>query len=68
MNANATATFGDNDVLIVVDVQNDFCPGGALAVAGIWAVSFPGLRHADELTSEALRPPAVGQKLARGSQ
>ena len=32
MNANATATFGDNDVLIAVDVQNDFCPGGALAV------------------------------------
>ncbi len=29
---------------------------GALAVAGIWAVSFPGLRNADELTSEALRP------------
>jgi nicotinamidase/pyrazinamidase len=26
------ATFGDNDVLIVVDLQNDFCPGGALAV------------------------------------
>jgi nicotinamidase/pyrazinamidase len=25
-------TFGDNDVLIVVDIQNDFCPGGALAV------------------------------------
>ena len=24
--------FGDNDVLIAVDVQNDFCPGGALAV------------------------------------
>ena len=23
---------GDNDVLIVVDIQNDFCPGGALAV------------------------------------
>lgn len=23
---------GDGDVLIVVDVQNDFCPGGALAV------------------------------------
>jgi nicotinamidase/pyrazinamidase len=32
MNANETATFGDGDVLIVVDVQNDFCPGGALAV------------------------------------
>lgn len=28
------ATFGDDDVLIVVDVQNDFCPGGALAVPG----------------------------------
>jgi nicotinamidase/pyrazinamidase len=23
---------GDNDVLVVVDVQNDFCPGGNLAV------------------------------------
>ena len=23
-----------NDALIVIDVQNDFCPGGALAVAG----------------------------------
>jgi nicotinamidase/pyrazinamidase len=23
---------GDNDVLLVVDIQNDFCPGGALAV------------------------------------
>jgi nicotinamidase/pyrazinamidase len=30
--AIGTAKFGDNDVLIVVDVQNDFCPGGALAV------------------------------------
>ena len=39
---------------------------GALAVAGIWAAAFPGLRRADELTAEALRPPAVGQKaLAR---
>jgi nicotinamidase/pyrazinamidase len=27
-----SAKFGDDDVLIVVDVQNDFCPGGALAV------------------------------------
>lgn len=24
----------DHDALIVIDVQNDFCPGGALAVAG----------------------------------
>jgi nicotinamidase/pyrazinamidase len=32
MRPNETAAFADNDVLIVVDVQNDFCPGGALAV------------------------------------
>jgi nicotinamidase/pyrazinamidase len=25
---------GSTDVLLVIDVQNDFCPGGALAVAG----------------------------------
>jgi len=29
---NETATIDGSDVLIVVDVQNDFCPGGALAV------------------------------------
>jgi nicotinamidase/pyrazinamidase len=29
---NDTATIGDSDVLIVIDMQNDFCPGGALAV------------------------------------
>ena len=27
-----TETIGSADVLIVVDIQNDFCPGGALAV------------------------------------
>lgn len=27
-----TPSFSDKDALIVVDVQNDFCPGGALAV------------------------------------
>jgi nicotinamidase/pyrazinamidase len=26
------AKFADDDVLIIVDVQNDFCPGGALSV------------------------------------
>lgn len=29
-----TLTIRDDDVLLVVDVQNDFCPGGALAVPG----------------------------------
>ena len=32
--AGKRAKFGDDGVLIVVDVQNDFCPGGALAVPG----------------------------------
>ena len=27
-----TITIGESDVLLVVDVQNDFCPGGKLAV------------------------------------
>jgi nicotinamidase/pyrazinamidase len=29
-----TAANADTEALIVIDVQNDFCPGGALAVAG----------------------------------
>jgi nicotinamidase/pyrazinamidase len=29
---SAGATINGDDVLIVVDIQNDFCPGGALAV------------------------------------
>ena len=24
---------GPDDLLLIIDVQNDFCPGGALAVA-----------------------------------
>ena len=28
----AKITIGENDVLLVVDIQNDFCPGGKLAV------------------------------------
>jgi nicotinamidase/pyrazinamidase len=32
MSAEDMVTFGNSDVLVVVDVQNDFCPGGALAV------------------------------------
>ena len=33
---------------------------GALAVAGLWAVLFPSLRSADELSSAALRPAVAG--------
>ena len=32
-NAKSNLDIGAHDVLIVIDVQNDFCPGGALAVA-----------------------------------
>ena len=32
---------------------------GALAVAGLWAALFPGLRRADELSAAALRPQAT---------
>src|SRR5579863_10159882 len=32
MSDDLPAMFDDNSVLIVVDMQNDFCPGGALAV------------------------------------
>lgn len=28
----AKTSIGDSDILLVVDIQNDFCPGGALAV------------------------------------
>jgi nicotinamidase/pyrazinamidase len=27
-----TVTVGDRDILLIVDIQNDFCPGGSLAV------------------------------------
>ncbi|MGA9464180.1 MAG: MFS transporter [Terracidiphilus sp.] len=35
---------------------------GSLAVAGLWAVLFPDLRNANELTAEALRPRASALK------
>ena len=31
---NAALAIGASDVLLVIDLQNDFCPGGALAVPG----------------------------------
>ena len=34
----------------------------SLAVAGSWAALFPGLRQADELTADALRPRAQGSE------
>jgi len=39
---------------------------GALAVAGLWAALFPGLRRADELSVEALRPQGAPTGSAAG--
>jgi nicotinamidase/pyrazinamidase len=39
--AEVTMQITPQDVLLVIDVQNDFCPGGALAVAGGDAVIEP---------------------------
>jgi MFS family permease len=37
---------------------------GALAVAGVWAVLFPELRRANELSADALRPKASEEQAA----
>jgi predicted MFS family arabinose efflux permease len=37
---------------------------GALAVAGLWAVWFPGLRRANELSAAALRPKSEDSNIA----
>jgi len=39
---------------------------GTLAVAGLWAALFPGLRRADELSVEALRPQGAPTGSAAG--
>lgn len=39
---------------------------GALAVAGVWSLAFPGLRQVDELSSSALRPRISGQEASVG--
>ena len=36
---SASATLGRVRALVIVDVQNDFCEGGSLAVAGGSAVA-----------------------------
>jgi nicotinamidase/pyrazinamidase len=51
----------DRDVLLVVDVQNDFCPGGALAVAGgdeiLAAVNRLGQQSAHVILTQDWHPP-----------
>lgn len=52
---------GDTDVLLIVDVQNDFCPGGALAVpegdAVVPAINRLAGRFAHVLLTQDWHPP-----------
>jgi nicotinamidase/pyrazinamidase len=46
----------DTDALLIVDVQNDFCPGGSLAVPG-------GDKVADSLSGDAARFKVAGARV-----
>jgi nicotinamidase/pyrazinamidase len=63
---------GADEALIVVDVQNDFCPGGALAVAGGDEVVEPINRLARTLplviATRDWHPPDHGSFSARGGR
>jgi nicotinamidase/pyrazinamidase len=56
-----TGGAGHRDVLLVVDVQNDFCPGGALAVPGgdaiVPAINRLGDRFAHAVLTQDWHPP-----------
>jgi nicotinamidase/pyrazinamidase len=55
------AVIGENDVLLVVDVQNDFCPGGALAVPRgdevVPVINRLGRRFAHVVLTQDWHPP-----------
>ena len=68
---------GTNDVLLIVDIQNDFCPGGALAVpdgdAVVPVVNRPAAFEHIVLTQDwhppatfPSPPPMPGAKALRG--
>jgi nicotinamidase/pyrazinamidase len=52
---------GESDVLLVVDVQNDFCPGGGLAVPGghevVASVNHAARRFAHVVLTQDWHPP-----------
>lgn len=58
---NQTLTIGAQDVLLVVDIQNDFCPGGALSVPRGDEVVAPinrlGQRFAHVVLTQDWHPP-----------
>jgi len=47
-----SATIDKTSLLVVVDIQNDFCPGGALAVRGGDKVIVPLNRYISEFTQK----------------
>jgi nicotinamidase/pyrazinamidase len=55
---------GDGDVLVVIDVQNDFCPGGALAViegdAVVAVANRLGARFEHVVMTQDWHPPGHG--------
>ena len=62
MNQNSSGwAAGDRDVLVIVDVQNDFCPGGALAVpegdAVVPAINRLAARFAHVVLTQDWHPP-----------
>jgi nicotinamidase/pyrazinamidase len=63
-------TINDHDALLLVDVQNDFCPGGALAVTDGDAVIAPlnrlGARFALVAATRDLHPPDHCSFVTRG--
>src|SRR6201998_3011804 len=64
MQASGKLSRGDREVLVIVDVQNDFCPGGALAVPDGDAIIPVVNRLAAEFTHVVLtqdwHPPGHG--------
>jgi nicotinamidase/pyrazinamidase len=54
-------TRGDRDLLLIVDVQNDFCPGGALAVPEgdeiVPAINHLAARFAHVILTQDWHPP-----------
>ena len=58
---NPGITPGESDLLLVVDVQNDFCPGGALAVADgdavVPVINRLAARFAHVLLTQDWHPP-----------
>jgi nicotinamidase/pyrazinamidase len=55
------ASLGDTDILLAVDLQNDFCPGGALAVPGgeeiVPVINAIAERFAHVLLTQDWHPP-----------